>query len=52
MSAGTREFWVVDPQERTVQVTDGGGSIMCGAGDTVPVSLFESVVSVEDVFKI
>jgi len=52
MSAGTQEFWVVDPQERTVQVTDGAGSRIFRPGNSIPVSLFESAVSVDDVFKI
>jgi Uma2 family endonuclease len=52
MSAGTQEFWVVDPEKRTVQVTDGASMTVYTAGDTIPVSLFESTVSVDDIFKI
>jgi len=52
MSAGTQEFWVVDSQERSVEVTDGAGLRIYGAGDTIPVSLFDSNLSADDVFKI
>jgi Uma2 family endonuclease len=52
MSAGTLEFWVVDPEKRTVQVTDPAGIKIYGAGDSVPVPLFESTVSVDQIFSI
>jgi hypothetical protein len=52
MSAGTREFWVVDPEKRSVFVTDSAGVKTYGAGDTIPVRLFESTVFVDRVFDV
>jgi len=52
MSAGTLEFWVVDPEKRTVQVTDAAGMKTYSAGDVIPVSLFEKTVSVDQIFAI
>jgi Uma2 family endonuclease len=52
MSAGTLEFWVVDPERRTVQVTDAAGMKTYGAGDSISVSLFEKIVSVNQIFAI
>ena len=50
LSAGTAEFWVVDAERRTVQVTDLGGSKMYSGGDAVPVRLFgETAVMVEQI---
>ncbi len=49
LSAGTAEFWVVDAEKRTVQVTDLGGSKIYSGGDTVPVRLFETAVMVEQI---
>ena len=38
MSNGTREFWVVDVDERTVHVTDGSGAVrLYRAGESVSV---------------
>lgn len=52
MSAGTLEFWVVDPEKRTVQVTDAAGITLYGAGDAVPWALFKSTVSVDQIFSV
>ena len=52
MSAGTQEFWVVDPQERTVQVTDGAGLRIYGAGDAILVPLFGNTILVDRIFEI
>ena len=38
MSAGTPEFWVVDPEKRTVQVTGSKGSRSYLAGDSIPLT--------------
>jgi Uma2 family endonuclease len=40
MSAGTKEVRVVDPENRTVQVTDLSGAKVYTAGDHIPVPLF------------
>lgn len=39
MSNGTREFWVVDADQRTVHVTTREGVKLYGAGEVVPVSI-------------
>jgi Uma2 family endonuclease len=52
MSAGTLEFWVVDPEKRTVQVTDPAGVKAYSAEDIIPVALFASSVSVDQIFEI
>ena len=50
MSAGTLEFWLVDPEKRTVQVTDAAGTTTYGVGNAVPVQLFKGTLSVDDLF--
>jgi len=40
MSAGTQEFWVVDAENRTVQVTDFSGTRSYAAGASIPLTLF------------
>ena len=52
MSAGTHEFWVVDPEKRTVEVTDPAGMKTYGAEEAVPVSLFGGNLLVHDIFAI
>jgi Uma2 family endonuclease len=39
LSAGTKEFWVVDAEKRTDQITDLGGSKVFHCGDTILVRL-------------
>jgi Uma2 family endonuclease len=39
MSSGTREFWVVDANRRTVHVTTPEGVQVYGPGDVIPVSI-------------
>jgi Uma2 family endonuclease len=51
LSAGTEEFWVVDAERRTVQVTKLGGANMYSAGDHIPLRLFgDAIIFVEHVF--
>lgn len=51
LSAGTEEFWVVDAETRTVQITDLGGSRVYACGDAVPLRMFgDASVSVERIF--
>jgi Uma2 family endonuclease len=52
MSAGTLEFWVVDPEKRTVQLTDTAGTKTYGAEDTIPVSLFGSTATVAHILAV
>lgn len=52
MSAGTLEFWVVDAEKRTVQVTDPAGTRSYGSGATIPVALFEGTMPVDRIFRI
>jgi Uma2 family endonuclease len=51
LSAGTEEFWVVDAENRTVQVTDLQGSkVYCG-GNAIPVGVFGgAMVRVDAIF--
>jgi len=50
LSAGTREFWVVDAERGTVQVTDLRESRTYSRGDLVPVRIFgDAAISVEQV---
>ena len=51
MSAGTQEFWVVDPDARTVQVTRASGVHTHGIGDTIPIPLFDqATIAVDRIF--
>jgi Uma2 family endonuclease len=52
MSAGTQEFWVVDPDLRTVQVTSLSGTKTYVVGDAIPISLFgEAAILVSKIFE-
>jgi len=51
MSAGTQEFWVVDAENRTVQVTDSSGTKVYRAGQSIPVAaLGGGILAVEQIF--
>ena len=51
LSAGTQEFWVVDPTEHTVQVTQPSGVRIYGSGDVIPLPLFgDGMIEVEKIF--
>jgi Uma2 family endonuclease len=51
MSAGAEEFWVVDADARTVQVTDFRGVTIYGAGDSISSAVFEGgQIPVEQIF--
>ena len=48
LSAGTQEFWVVDPERRIVQVTDLAGTKVYGAGDSIVLPVFDNSVLAVD----
>ena len=51
LSAGTVEFWVVDAETRTVQVTDLAGSRVYASGEAVPLRMFgDAAVAVDRIF--
>lgn len=51
LSSGTEEFWVVDAEKRTVQITDFGGSKVFSCGDAIPVRLFgAATILVDQIF--
>jgi Uma2 family endonuclease len=53
MSAGTQEFWVVDAEKRTVQVTDLTGTRTYIGSDPIPVSMFDGLtLTVDRMFAI
>ena len=53
MSAGTGEFWVVDADRRTVQVTDLRSAAIYAVGDSIPLTLFDGLrIPVEDIFAV
>ena len=48
MSAGTQEFWIVDPEHRTVQVTNLHGTKTYASADTIELAIFGgSVLRIE-----
>ena len=52
LSAGTHEFWVVDPSARTVQVTTQSGIQTYAVGDVISVALFgEASLGVDEIFE-
>jgi Uma2 family endonuclease len=44
LSAGTQEFWVVDPERRTVLVTNLSGTNVYTLGDDIPLPMFGATV--------
>ena len=48
MSAGTEEFWVVDPDRRIVQVTNLGGVKVYSSGDSVQLAAFGNGILIVD----
>jgi Uma2 family endonuclease len=47
---GAVEFWIVDPNTRTITVHTRQGMSVYLAGQTVPVSIFAGQISVDEVF--
>ena len=53
MSAGTEEFWVVDPEKRPVLVTDLRGAATYASGETIPLTIFGGdSIAVGDIFTV
>ncbi len=53
LSGGTQEFWVVDPSNRTVQITNLTGTEKFAAGSSLPVRILgAATIPVEAVFEI
>lgn len=51
MSSGTEEFWVVDHNNQTVQVTNRTGVVTYSAGESIPLPLFNnSTIAVTEIF--
>jgi Uma2 family endonuclease len=51
MSAGTQEFWVVDPERRTVLVTNLSGTNVYASGDSIPLTIFSAAtLAVDQIF--
>ena len=53
MSAGTEEFWVVDPEKRAVLVTDLRSARIYASDDTIPLTILgEGTIAVDDIFAL
>jgi Uma2 family endonuclease len=52
MSGGTREFWIVDPDNRAVLVTDLTATILYGASQTIPGTPWHGAIAVDDSFAV
>ncbi len=50
MSAGTQEFWVVDADRQTVQVTTLSGANSYGSGDAIPLPMFGAALPIDRIF--
>ncbi len=50
MSAGTKTFWVVDPDTRTVQVTEQGSVVEYAIGESIP--WFQGSIAVGEIFDV
>ncbi|MBI3683051.1 MAG: Uma2 family endonuclease [Acidobacteria bacterium] len=51
MSAGTQEFWVVDADNRTVQVTGLSGTKVYATGAKIPLVIFDGGIPVDQIFE-
>ena len=51
MSAGTQEFWIVNHQKKTVEVSRLDSTVQVyGAGDVIPLSFFSGSLKVDEIF--
>ena len=52
LSTGTKAFWVVDPDRKTVSVTvEGGNPAVYRVGDRIPLPMFDSHLDVSEIFE-
>src|SRR5436309_5665541 len=47
LSSGAREFWIVDPEQQTVNVTTLGGERLHRRGEEIPVLVLGGVIAVD-----
>jgi len=52
MSAGTEEFWIVDPEGRTVYVTNLSGARTFVTGEAIQLKIVGGAVAVDDIFAV
>ena len=52
MSAGTEEFWVVDAEKRTVQVTNSRGASTYSAGEHILLAVLFASLAVDKIFSV
>jgi Uma2 family endonuclease len=52
ISGGTQEFWVVDPEEHSVEISGLNGSANYARGDVLPVSMLGGSLRVERIFEV
>jgi Uma2 family endonuclease len=53
MSAGTQEFWVVDPDKRTVQITNGNGTFEYASGNEIQPTVFTTgTIAIDQIFAV
>jgi Uma2 family endonuclease len=50
MSAGTQEFWIVNRDKQTVEVSRLDGVRVYGRGDVIPLPLFGGSLGVDEIF--
>lgn len=51
MSAGTQEFWIVNRDRQTVEVSRLDSTVqLYGAGDVIPLSFFNGSLKVDEIF--
>lgn len=52
LSAGTQEFWVVDPAEQSIRVTALGATTVCGANEVIQSAVIGGSIPVRDMFAL
>ena len=52
MSAGTEEFWVVDAEKRTVQVTNSRGASTYSTGEHILLAVLFASLAVDKIFSV
>ena len=52
MSAGAQEFWIVDANNLTVQVTSLSETKLYRTGETIPVTMFGTTIPIDSIFAV